>query len=355
MTSPTDPFRFDDRNGHYGSGQADLAPLSPLAASPREDNTPRPLDPMGASPGDGQTADAGPTRSPSADRVEARIDARSDTQISSSAEPFPVAAQSGSDAAIQTTIAVEPREPPARDEAAPSQTVLLQTRTDMRAEGDVRADTETAPVLSGGTPVSLLPSVPGAAESAGAFADMAARMDQIMAEMTALMEGLSPPSRADEDADGVLPDPLAEAQDRLDDLFGSLADRLGGAAPDPADEPDVFEAARDRLDDLAGNFGSRDGDASRDLADPLSDAAARLNDLKAGLAGGDRTDPAAPMSNAAETSLLARLFDGDAAPDEASPAEARLADLLDEMDAPAFTLPVPDGDPGRWDDLPDFG
>jgi|GEM_PF-4186935 len=354
MTSPADPFRFDDRTGHYGSAQADLAPVSPLPAAPRGGDGIRPLDPMGASPNDGRMAEEGPTASNPVDRIEAGADTRSDTQVSTTAQSGTVSAQSGSGVVSQAAAVAEPRTTPVDDEAAATQTVLLRSQANMRVDAEVRADDFAVPVISSGTPVSLLPeATPEAAGGPGGFAEMAARMDQMMAEMTARMEAVSPRPAANEKEGDAGTDLFADAQDRLDDLFGSLGDRLSGdTRPETGDAPDLFEAERDRLDELAGGLGSRDPEAAQ--ADLLSTAAARLDDLKTGLGRDDRSDAeaSAPLPS---QSMLARLFDGDAASDAPAAGQARLAELLGELDDPTFVPPVLDFDPGRWDDLPDFG
>ena len=357
MPSPTDPFRFDDRTGHYGSGQADLAPVSPLAAPPRETDDARPLDPMGASPREG-LSEAAVERLKSPDRAEIQIDARSDTDLNTTSQAGAIQPQAASAADSNTSVDVETSEATLRDEAASPQTVLLRIQTDSRIEADTHVDA-ASPVSSSGTPVSMLPDAgPNAAESIGSFADMAARMDQMMAEMAARMEALSPWSRDEDDDDpesAGTSDALAEAQDRLDDLFGALSDRFGRDAPADSGNDDPFDVARDRLDDLAEGLDlappdRTDADGSED---PLSLAATRLDDLKANLGRSDSDD--APMASSdAAGSLLARLFDGDSAPADA-PMEGRAAELFDGIDDLSVGSEALGFDPGRWDDLPDFG
>ena len=358
MPYPTDPFRFDDRTGHYGSGQADLAPVSPLAAPPRETDDARPLDPMGASPREG-LSEAAVERLKSPDRAEIQIDARSDTDLNTTSQAGAIQPQAASAADSNTSVDVETSEATLRDEAASPQTVLLRIQTDSRIEADTHVDA-ASPVSSSGTPVSMLPDAgPNAAESIGSFADMAASMDQMMTEMAARMEALSPWSRDEADDSDAgsddAPDAFADAQDRLDDLFGSLSDRFGRDALSDSGGDGPFDAARDRLDDLAEGLNltppdRSDADESSDLLTP---AATRLDDLKASLERSDSDD--APMASSdLGGSLLARLFDGDDAPTDA-PMESRAAELFDGMGDLSVGSQALGFDPGRWDDLPDFG
>jgi hypothetical protein len=245
--SPSEPYRYDDRSGHYGSGQADLAPVS---GDPAPVTTPDEVarDPMGASAGDSgwQEATEAPAGQspPAAARSDDAQPENNEGQAASSVAASPPAA-AAPDAAEQA----EPREVESETTtmaAETDQTVHLHghdwdgdgATRETTVNADAQAQIEVADTIqsmessgdAGGSPIAAGP--------AAAFADMARQMDQMMAEMTSRMGSRMPENDASDDDDDDLPlldglgeapifGALEEAQNQLDDrvseLWGSSA------------------------------------------------------------------------------------------------------------------------------------
>lgn len=343
-TPASEPYRFDDRATSTGSSQADLSPVSPEAttaeattAEPSSAATPEPSDPEASRPEDNAAA-------------RKTMGANEPHNADQSSDAAPQAA-SGSAALVPTSSAdPAPEAQSARAidvdlQASPTTTLYWQDlsgaeqRTTVNSDSDVNA---TVALTSGDAAVAGVPVGPVAMASPGAwsdaaqssaFADMAARINDMMAGFQAM----TPAPSLGADGPGLL---------QGSSLFG-----------------DAREALIEGMDSLTASFDAF-GPSVSDLRDTLnlSDVLDNVQGLT-GTAFADGADFASPPTGG----LLSSLFQADEA--EGSPF-AGGADLLDALDLDAFgsePLLVHGDDSGlpgldftgfgggQWDHLDDLG